>query len=112
MATREATATDFEVEMAALRKDIAALRDDFAATARDAVRAASSGKAQLGETVRHTADDIAEKGSDIASSIGRHIEERPLASVAVAFGAGFLLGKLLERRDTHGVAANGKHSDR
>jgi ElaB/YqjD/DUF883 family membrane-anchored ribosome-binding protein len=109
MATKESTATDLDAEMAAIRKDLAALRDDIAAIARTAVQGASNGTAQIGKTVRHKADEIVEKGSEIASSVGRHIEERPLAAVAVAFGAGFLLGKLMERRDTHSAPANGKH---
>ena len=110
MATQETTAKEFEGEMAAIRKDLAALRADIAALARTAADAASDGKAQLGEAMRDKAEEIGEMGSEIASSVGRHIEERPLASVAVAFGAGFLLGKLLERRDTHGVPTNGKRS--
>ena len=108
MATKETTAADFEGEMAAIRKEIAALRDDLAATLRTGARSASNGAAQAGETVRQKADEIVEKGSEIASSLGRQIEERPLASAAVAFGAGFLLGKLLQRRDAHGAPANGR----
>jgi hypothetical protein len=41
--------------------------------------------------------EIGDKGTELASLLGRQIEERPLASVAVAFGVGFLLANLLHR---------------
>lgn len=110
MTTKETTAADFESEIAALRKDLAALRDDVAKTARTAVLAASNGTAQVGQAVRHKADELVEKGSDIASSVGRHIEEQPLASVAIAFGAGFLLSTLLVRHGARDAPAHGMHN--
>lgn len=107
MATEDAATREFQAEMAALRNDLAALRHDLAAIAHTATRKAAQGPEFISDTVRQKAEEIGEKGADIASSVGRRIEERPLASVAVAFGVGFVLAKLMHR-GTKGHSSTGR----
>ena len=97
MTIGDAPTQEFQAEMAALRNDLAALRHDLAAIAGTAKREAAEGAELIGDAVRKKAEEIGAKGADIASSLGRQVEERPLASVAVAFGVGFLLANLLHR---------------
>jgi ElaB/YqjD/DUF883 family membrane-anchored ribosome-binding protein len=49
--------------------------------------------------------ELRENGAAFATTVQHEIEERPLTSMAVAFGAGFLLGKLLDRRRWRRVSA-------
>ena len=59
--------------------------------------AAAGGKAAY-ETVKDQASKAREQTVRAAEAVGEEIEARPLTSVAIAFGLGFLVGKLLERR--------------
>jgi ElaB/YqjD/DUF883 family membrane-anchored ribosome-binding protein len=92
------TAAEFEAEMAAIRSDLAALREDIAAVARTAAAAAQQQKDRAVEALEGKADDLMEKGEEMIAGLGREVEARPLMSVAAAFGIGFMLGKLLDRR--------------
>ena len=96
-----------EKEVAAVKNDIAALTDQitgalnsFAGTARTQAR---RGYAQARANVDSAVDDISERGNaimdaaqDAALSIEETLEdvitERPLATVGVALGLGFLIG--------------------
>ena len=96
-----------EKDVAAVKNDIAALTDQitdalnsFAGTARKQAR---RGYKQARENVDATVDDMTERGSammdaaqDAASSIEETLEDvitqRPLATVGLALGLGFLIG--------------------
>ena len=96
-----------EKDVAAVKNDIAALTDQitgalnsFAGTARTQAR---RGYAQARANVDSAVDDISERGNaimdaaqDAALSIEETLEdvitERPLATVGVALGLGFLIG--------------------
>ena len=96
-----------EKDVAAVKDDIAALTDQitgalnsFAGTARTQAR---RGYAQARANVDSAVDDISERGNaimdaaqDAALSIEETLEdvitERPLATVGVALGLGFLIG--------------------
>jgi ElaB/YqjD/DUF883 family membrane-anchored ribosome-binding protein len=106
MTTTDPTTKTFEAEIAALRSDLAALRRDIAAVTRTAVQMTAETPDKIADSVRHKAEEVGERGAEIASSVGRHIEERPLASVAVAFGVGFLLANLFHRRAGNGVSSH------
>jgi ElaB/YqjD/DUF883 family membrane-anchored ribosome-binding protein len=103
----KATQERLQKDVAAVKNDIAALTDQitdalnsFAGTARTQAR---RGYKQARENVDATVDDMSERGSammdaaqDAASSIGETLEDaitqRPLATVGVALGLGFLIG--------------------
>jgi ElaB/YqjD/DUF883 family membrane-anchored ribosome-binding protein len=106
-ATQQRLDERLEKDVAAVKNDIAALTDQitnalnsFAGTAKTQAR---RGYKQARENVDSTVDDMSERGSammdaaqDAASSIGETLEDaisqRPLATVGIALGLGFLIG--------------------
>jgi ElaB/YqjD/DUF883 family membrane-anchored ribosome-binding protein len=106
-ATQERLEERLEKDVAAVKNDIAALTDQitdalnsFAGTAKKQAR---RGYRQARENVDATVDDMTERGSammdaaqDAASSIEETLEDvitqRPLATVGLALGLGFLIG--------------------
>jgi ElaB/YqjD/DUF883 family membrane-anchored ribosome-binding protein len=96
-----------EKEVSAVKNDIAALTEqitdainNFAGTAS---RQAQRGYRQARSNAEQAVDDMSERGSammdaahDAASSVGETLEdaiaERPLATVGIALGLGFLIG--------------------
>jgi ElaB/YqjD/DUF883 family membrane-anchored ribosome-binding protein len=105
--TDKATYERLEKDVTAVKNDIAALTDQitdalnsFAGTASKQAR---RGYKQARANAEQAVDDMSERGSammdaaqDAASSIGETLEdaitERPLATVGVALGIGFLIG--------------------
>ena len=103
----KATAERLEKDVAAVKNDIAALTDQitdainsFAGTA---TKQARRGYKQVRANAEQAVDDMSDRGGammdaahDAASSIGETLEdaitERPLATVGVALGIGFLIG--------------------
>ena len=106
-ATQQQLDERLEKDVAAVKNDIAALTDQitdalnsFAGSARKQAR---RGYKQARENVDATVDDMTERGSammdaaqDAAGSIGETLEDaitqRPLATVGIALGLGFLIG--------------------
>lgn len=89
-------------EVDQLREDLKEIRNDLAAllqTARDA--GLEQGRA-AGERVRNYSQQTqtrAREGLESArNSVESEIEERPLTSALTAFGIGFVVGMLLDRR--------------
>ena len=105
--TDKATYERLEKDVTAVKNDISALTDQitdalnsFAGTAQKQAR---RGYKQARANVDHAVDDLSERGGammdaahDAASSIGETLEEviteRPLATVGLAIGLGFLIG--------------------
>jgi len=105
--TDKATYERLEKDVTAVKNDIAALTDQitdalnsFAGTA---TKQARRGYKQARANAEQTVDDLSERGGammdaahDAASSIGESLEdvitERPLATVGLALGLGFLIG--------------------
>ena len=106
-ANQERIEERLEKDVAAVKNDIAALTEQitdalnsFAGTARKQAR---SGYKQARANVDSAVDDVSERGSammdaahDAASSIEETLEDvitqRPLATVGLALGLGFLIG--------------------
>lgn len=105
--TDKATYERLEKDVTAVKNDIAALTDQitdvlnsFAGTASKQAR---RGYQQVRANAEQAVDDMSERGGammdaahDAASSIGESLEEviteRPLATVGLALGIGFLIG--------------------
>ncbi len=96
-----------EKEMNAVKNDIAALTEQITdainSFAGAATKQAERGYRQVRSNAGQAVDDMSERGSammdaahDAASSIGETLEdaiaERPLATVGIALGLGFLIG--------------------
>jgi ElaB/YqjD/DUF883 family membrane-anchored ribosome-binding protein len=110
--TDKATYERLEKDVAAVKNDIAALTDQitdvlnsFAGTAQKQAR---RGYHQARANVDSAVDDMSERGSammdaaqDAASSIEESLEDiitqRPLATVGLALGIGFLIGAIWRR---------------
>jgi hypothetical protein len=74
-------------DIATLQTEIEQLRADFAKLA-----------AGVGQPMLPPAENIWTEVQRQAGSLGREIEERPIAAALTAFGAGILLGHLLNAR--------------
>ena len=110
--TDKATYERLQKDVTAVKNDIAALTDQitdalnsFAGTA---TKQARRGYKQVRANAEETMDDMSERGGammdaahDAASSIGESLEEviteRPLATVGLAIGIGFLIGATWRR---------------
>lgn len=95
-------------ELETLRGDLNTLRSDVRKLTEDLSRAAQTGAAAASEEaqaelkrLRADLDDLYQrarsKGKASLESVEEQVERNPLASLAVAFGVGLLLGKLLDR---------------
>jgi|SRR5690554_642666 len=95
-------------ELETLRGDLNTLRSDVRKLTEDLTRAAQTGASAASEEaqaelrrLRSDLDDLyhraRSKGQASLESVEEHVERNPLASLAVAFGVGLLLGKLLDR---------------
>jgi ElaB/YqjD/DUF883 family membrane-anchored ribosome-binding protein len=105
--TDKATYDRLEKDVTAVKNDIAALTDQITdalnSFAGSATKQARRGYKQVRANAEQAVDDMSERGGammdaahDAASSIGESLEdvitERPLATVGLALGLGFLIG--------------------
>ena len=105
--TDKATRERLEKDVAAVKNDIAELTDQITdalnSFARSAGKQARRGYRQARENMDSTFDDMSERGNammgaaqDVAVSIEETLEDaitqRPLATVGLALGIGFLIG--------------------
>jgi len=110
--TDKATYERLEKDVTAVKNDIAALTDQITdalnSFAGNASRQARRGYKQARANAESTMDDMSERGSamldaaqDAASSIEETLEDaitrRPLATVGLALGIGFLIGMTWRR---------------
>jgi ElaB/YqjD/DUF883 family membrane-anchored ribosome-binding protein len=83
-----------KTEIAELQSEIKQLRADFAKLTDTMSDIASNVVAGTGEPLA-SAEKVWDEVQRQAGSLGREIEERPIAAVLTAFGAGLFLGRLL-----------------
>ena len=94
-------------ELDALKADIAQLRQDIGGLT-TAVRDAASGKAQktraetqerlrsAWEELEQKLDDVLEHGKSTLGDVETRVTEHPTGSLLMAFGAGFIIARLLD----------------
>lgn len=99
----------FDKELEALRADLGRLKTDLADIA-EAVKESARGQAEaasaeigdllkvLEQGLKDAFDSIKEKGESSVETVGRQVEQRPLLSLLIAFGAGLLFGRISSRR--------------
>jgi ElaB/YqjD/DUF883 family membrane-anchored ribosome-binding protein len=95
------TGVDFD----AIIRDVAALRQDFAdlmsqmksGAFKGANEAAENILGQLGDKANRLYDNVSAQGQRSVKAIGRQVEERPIVSLLIAFGVGFIASRLLSR---------------
>jgi ElaB/YqjD/DUF883 family membrane-anchored ribosome-binding protein len=84
-------------DIAALQTEIKQLRADFAQIAGTIRDLASSSVAVAGQQAQASTEKVWTEVKRQVDSVSREIEEQPLAAALTAFGAGVLLGLLLNR---------------
>ena len=93
---------DINKEMNQIKSDIKALRDDVASLMRVlkdvGVEQGRDAYDQAYENVRRASESVRNRAGEAYSAFGKEVEERPLTSVLAAFGTGFVVGMLLDRR--------------
>lgn len=81
--------------------DLDRIANDIQALKRDLARLLEHAKSGAADTVSSEAsrlyDTIASEGQRRAEALAQSVEEKPLASVLIAFAVGFVTGRLLLR---------------
>lgn len=92
-------------EMNKIKSDISDLRADMASlinALRDAgIEQGRQTYERAYERARHTGETVRSRTDEAYGMLGKEIEEHPLTSVLAAFGTGFVVGMLLDRRHHH-----------
>lgn len=93
---------NLKAELENLRKDLGKLSEQVSKTAGAGAKAASDETRAELNRLRSELNRISGYASDYGKAsmenVHHQVEQHPLASLATAFGVGFLLGKLLDRR--------------
>lgn len=105
MATAKTAADDepdLKKDVEALRADLDALRGDLAQILGTLkVKAGNRAESEIDairKRIERLATDVQSSGREAARVVEEQIEERPLASLAMAFAIGLMLGRLFDRR--------------
>lgn len=96
------TERDLRQDLDTLKTDLDVLKKDIG-TIVEALKGQVSGRAeaevdQVRKRVTKLAGDLQSQGREQIRSFESHIEERPLASLAMAFAIGLIFGKMFDRR--------------
>jgi ElaB/YqjD/DUF883 family membrane-anchored ribosome-binding protein len=89
----------------AIVSDLAALRQDFADLMSQMKSGALKGAngvaenilGELGDRASHLYDSVTARGERSIKTISRQVEARPVMSLLIAFGVGFIASRLLSR---------------
>jgi ElaB/YqjD/DUF883 family membrane-anchored ribosome-binding protein len=88
-------------DVAALRKDFAVLAEHMKALAGASASDAKHGLAERGARLREATQEAAEaakqRGQAGVAAVEHQVQMHPLAAVAIAFGAGMVVSRLLSR---------------
>ncbi|MBS0190386.1 MAG: hypothetical protein U0573_05715 [Phycisphaerales bacterium] len=82
-----------------LGEDVGRIKEDLNETAHDVAAVASEGVAMAKRGVATSVRTARQQGERAAESLAEQIAERPWTSVAIAAGAGLLVGLIMSRRD-------------
>ena len=94
-----ASADEFSKEMDQLRKEFITLRHELGSLM-TSVKDQAGKQGDKAVDLAHDAEKRVRDQTKLAGeSVERYIEERPLTSVLVAFGSGFVIGMLLSNKN-------------
>jgi ElaB/YqjD/DUF883 family membrane-anchored ribosome-binding protein len=86
-----------ETDLSQLVADVQALKRDIAALAGHSRGAAADAASALGAEAQRFYDNVAAQSRRQAEVLGHQVEAHPLASLLIAFGIGFMAGRILPR---------------
>lgn len=86
-----------EIDLSQLVADVQALKRDIAALAGHSRGAAADAASALGAEAQRLYDNVAAQSRQQAEALGHQVEDHPLASLLIAFGIGFVAGRILPR---------------
>jgi ElaB/YqjD/DUF883 family membrane-anchored ribosome-binding protein len=100
---------NFAADIESLKNSFSQLRSDLTNLVGNALGASKSGAGVVRERAAHVAanavdglknrfSDLKDKGAVGAEAVEEKIVENPIASALIAFGAGFILAKMLSRK--------------
>ncbi len=92
--TEDATQSDLQAQVEQLKEDIAALASTLADMGAQTVRDARRTVRRQGEDA---VDELKSRAQDLEAQLTAAVREKPIASLAMALGAGYVLA-LLSRR--------------
>lgn len=90
MATTSNEIKELKAELASLRSDMANIGDTLAKLAR---ATANEGREKVSDAAKYSRN----QAEQTLGAFEKEVEERPMTSLAVALGMGFVLGKLIDR---------------
>lgn len=81
-----------------VKEDIAKLKEDIAQLTQSLKGVAAARGAEGVDTLKRTAHQTRDQAKAFSQDLERQVADRPLTSMLVAFGVGFVIGRLLDRR--------------
>ena len=104
-AENEESAADLKSDFENLKSSLGQLREDVGKLLSGALGAGQHGAAAIRNQASDAVDGIKQrisglkdKGADRLESVEQKIADHPLTSALIAFGVGYMLGKLFSRR--------------
>lgn len=90
-----ASATDKELQQ--LKDEFSALKNELSDMGKTLSQLAKSASNEGRDRIRAAADQSREQARQTWGAFEKEVEDRPMTSLAIALGIGFILGKLLDR---------------
>lgn len=90
-------ATATEKELQELKDEFSALKSELSEIGNTVSQLAKAVTDEGRDRIRAAADQSRKQARETWGAMEKEVEERPMTSIAVALGIGFILGKLLDR---------------
>ena len=90
---------EFSDDIEQLGEDVGRIKDDLTEAVKDVGHAAASGVARAKRGVSEGYDTARDQGKVLVKTLTDQVQERPWTCIAIAAGAGLILGMFLSRRD-------------
>lgn len=90
-------AANTDKELQELRDEFKQLKEELSGIGKTVRQLAHTATDEGRDRLRSAADQTRQQARETWSAFEHEIEERPMTSIAVALGIGFILGKLLDR---------------
>ncbi len=81
-----------------LKEDVVTLVQDATGVGREGAGVIKDRAVSAFEDVSHKIEQLRDRGSQAVENVESRIESNPLMATGIAFGAGFIIAKLLDRR--------------